>query len=350
MDFEQPTSRSFNWQPFLPVLFLLTICVSVGLSYGLFHLQLASIKQQQQQLQTSLSSVNEGEAAALVTAEQVQTQLMQIQERLLNEIQINRVNDKLLTQQIDNLNKLNDKLMLDIKAVTQHDGAVTTQIEKTHAVINDVLKIVEEKAQAMAHIVPAGTVAAYAGEVNDETRKQLVQAGWLVCDGTDYPAESYSALFDAIGNTYGGDRKKGTFNVPDFRGVFLRGLDQGRKMDPKRRLGQYQGDDNRGHLHSADVGSTGEHVHSARTALDGSHRHRLNAQGYWYTTKDKLERRSITEDVNDFQEYWTTENGAHRHEITVEAAGTHRHTVKIGESGGAESRPKNYPVVYLIRF
>lgn len=346
MEFEQQPPRSFNWQPFLPALFLLSVCVSVGLSYWLFQLELSSVEQQLQNTATADTEAN------LVTADQVQVQLMQIQARLLSEIQINRVNDKLLTQQIGNLNKLNDKLMLDIKAVTQHNSAVTTQIEKTHAVMNDLLKIIEDKdkAQAMILATPAGTVTAYAGEVNDETRKQLAQSGWLVCDGSAYPVDSYPDLFAAIGSTYGGNSKKGIFNVPDFRGVFLRGLDQGRKMDPKRHLGQYQGDDNRGHLHSAEVSTTGEHQHSARTALDGSHRHRLEAQGYWYTTKDKLERRSITNDVNDFQEYWTTEDGSHRHNIMIEAAGSHQHTVKIGESGGAESRPKNYPVVYLIRF
>jgi len=45
---------------------------------------------------------------------------------------------------------------------------------------------------------------------------------YLICDGTSYLKATYLQLWNAIGYTYGGS---GTiFNVPDFRGLFLRGL------------------------------------------------------------------------------------------------------------------------------
>lgn len=45
---------------------------------------------------------------------------------------------------------------------------------------------------------------------------------YLVCDGTSYLKATYLELWNAIGYTYGGSGVN--FNVPDFRGLFLRGL------------------------------------------------------------------------------------------------------------------------------
>lgn len=354
-DFLPVSDSTRDWKLILILAFLLSIACSVLITYGLLNEQLSTLTQQQahlqqatEQLQATLSTPAEDDDQPSVTIEQVQAQLERFQERLLNEIQINRVSDKMLTQQVDNLNQLNDKLMADIKAVVAHNDAVTTQIENTHGVVNDLIQLIEEKAQLMSKIMPPGSITAYSGPVDSEHRQRLVQAGWLVCDGSSYRGEDYAALYAVIGTRYGG--QQGSFQVPDFRGVFLRGLDLGRGMDEQRALGHYQGDSNRGHLHSAEIGTSGVHSHIAKTNRDGEHQHRLQAQGYWYTMKDKLERRAMTGDVNDFQEYWTTHAGAHAHTVQIETAGAHQHRLQIGESGGAESRPKNYPVVYLIRF
>ena len=47
--------------------------------------------------------------------------------------------------------------------------------------------------------------------------------GWLMCDGTSYSQSTYPDLFVAIGTAFGGDGSN--FNVPDFKGRFLRGVD-----------------------------------------------------------------------------------------------------------------------------
>ena len=54
--------------------------------------------------------------------------------------------------------------------------------------------------------------------------------GWLLCDGRQLLVSKYSALYGALGNLYGGDT--GTFNLPDCRGMFLRGVDYSAKIDP----------------------------------------------------------------------------------------------------------------------
>ncbi|WP_288579620.1 MULTISPECIES: phage tail protein [Lysinibacillus] len=46
----------------------------------------------------------------------------------------------------------------------------------------------------------------------------FVPAGWALCDGSIYLIQQYQALYTVIGNQFGGDLKKGTFALPDFKG------------------------------------------------------------------------------------------------------------------------------------
>lgn len=76
----------------------------------------------------------------------------------------------------------------------------------------------------------AGTVTHFANTV--------APRGYLVCDGTAHSTTQYPELFNAIGYTYGG--AGASFNVPDLRGEFIRGIDNGRGADPARVLGSWQ--------------------------------------------------------------------------------------------------------------
>jgi microcystin-dependent protein len=61
--------------------------------------------------------------------------------------------------------------------------------------------------------VPSGAIMPFAGST--------APSGWLSADGTSYSTTAYPNLFAAIGYTYGGSG--GSFNVPNAKGVFLRG-------------------------------------------------------------------------------------------------------------------------------
>jgi microcystin-dependent protein len=66
--------------------------------------------------------------------------------------------------------------------------------------------------------VPTGSVVVFAGSSAPD--------GWLFCDGSTYDSVAntqYAALFTAIGTTYGGTGAS-SFNVPDCRGIFVRGV------------------------------------------------------------------------------------------------------------------------------
>jgi len=64
--------------------------------------------------------------------------------------------------------------------------------------------------------------------------------GWLKCDGSAVSRTTYSQLFAAIGTNYGAGNGSTTFNVPDLRGEFIRGWDDGRGVDAGRGIGTAQ--------------------------------------------------------------------------------------------------------------
>lgn len=48
---------------------------------------------------------------------------------------------------------------------------------------------------------------------------------WSYCDGSLLPTNQYQGLYALIGNVFGGDQTKGTFAVPDLRGLQIMGVD-----------------------------------------------------------------------------------------------------------------------------
>lgn len=81
-------------------------------------------------------------------------------------------------------------------------------------------------------------------------------AGWLKANGAAVSRATYSALFAAIGTTFGVGDGSTTFNLPDLRGEFVRGLDDSRGVDSGRVLGSTQGDAFRAHNHGVPAGGT----------------------------------------------------------------------------------------------
>ena len=82
--------------------------------------------------------------------------------------------------------------------------------------------------------VPAGAVQAFA--------RNTAPTSWLKADGAAVSRTTYATLFAAIGTTFGAGDGSTTFNLPDLRGEFLRGWDDGRGVDSGRIFGSAQGD------------------------------------------------------------------------------------------------------------
>lgn len=84
-----------------------------------------------------------------------------------------------------------------------------------------------------------------------------IPPGWLKANGAAVNRVTYSALFGVIGTTFGAGDGSTTFNLPDYRGEFLRGFDDGRGVDSGRVIGSAQAADIAPHTHTMWVYSDG---------------------------------------------------------------------------------------------
>jgi microcystin-dependent protein len=152
--------------------------------------------------------------------------------------------------------------------------------------------------------VPSGSIMAFAGST--------IPTGWIICDGTAVSRVTYADLFASIATNWGQGDGTSTFNLPDLRGRFLRGVDGIAGNDPDaatrtalniggntgNNVGSYQLDDLKAHNHTFhDI---------ANTNLFG------NNPGYSSGTRG-------------------------------------RQTYNTSDAGGSESRPKNAYVIYIIK-
>ncbi|MBC7411416.1 MAG: tail fiber protein [Bacteroidia bacterium] len=89
--------------------------------------------------------------------------------------------------------------------------------------------------------VPAGSTGYFANTIAPN--------GYLECNGQAVNRTTYAELFAAIGTVYGVGDGSTTFNVPDLRGEFVRGVDNARGVDAGRAIGTAQTDDFKSHNH-----------------------------------------------------------------------------------------------------
>lgn len=78
-------------------------------------------------------------------------------------------------------------------------------------------------------------------------------SGWLKANGAAVSRTTYAALFAAIGTTFGAGNGSTTFLLPDMRGEFARGWDDGRGVDSGRAFGSAQLDAFQGHRHGVNA-------------------------------------------------------------------------------------------------
>ncbi|QNR53876.1 putative tail fiber protein [Pseudomonas phage phiK7A1] len=244
-------------------------------------------------------------------------------------------------------------------APTASPGTSTTQLATTQFVLQN------------ASANPSGTIIAYAGTV--------VPAGYLLANGALLNRTTYSALFAAIGTTYGAGDGSTTFAIPELRGEFLRGLDNGRGVDTSRVLGSAQAAQMQSHAHTFVGNYYGGHGHSGTTdqrdhyhnfsggtAGEGQHTHHVNraqnssvgSQTNRVTTANGDSGQAADaaaaagwhghsfSGTTDWQghahNYWTSQDGAFTPTGSITASG--------GTANGSETRPRNVAVQFVIKY
>ena len=103
------------------------------------------------------------------------------------------------------------------------------------------LTLREEKGSPLTHeemdnnfkvLNPVGIISAFA--------RIIPPSGWLECNGQEVSRTEYNNLFEVMGTMCGEGDGINTFNLPDLRGEFIRGWDNGKGIDNLREIGSSQ--------------------------------------------------------------------------------------------------------------
>lgn len=176
-------------------------------------------------------------------------------------------------------------------------------------------------------------------------------AGTLKANGAEVSRTAYARLFAVIGTTFGAGNGTTTFNLPDYRGAFIRALDDGKGRDPGRTLAAFQDSQNKSHAHAASTNEGGWHNHSAWADANGNHQHGVNIPGDSWSEQNSTVISVSGRQAHTKNVYVVTEwGGNHAHGIGVNASGSHTHVVNIGPEGGAEARPMNFAALVCIQY
>ncbi|NBQ51531.1 MAG: hypothetical protein EBU35_13035, partial [Marivivens sp.] len=151
---------------------------------------------------------------------------------------------------------------------------------------------------------PAGTIIT--------TALTSAPKGYLECDGSAVSRTTHARLFGELGVIYGNGDGSTTFNLPDYRGRFLRGFDNTAGTDPDASSRTDRGD-----------GTTGDAVGTKQNDEFKSHHH--NTQ----VTADPM--RNLSEQSVSYNRYNAS------------------NPTSALYAGGNETRPKNINVMYCIK-
>ena len=170
----------------------------------------------------------------------------------------------------------------------------------------------------MSLTYPIGSILPYAGPASSEG--ELYSLGLIPCDGRKLSKshEEYLALFHVIGTAYGGTSTE--FFVPDYRGRFLRGTDNGRGLDPDAAARKVPQPD------LADKGNSGDKVGSLQECAIKKHTHSYTMCSDYH----KVNYGSLIGPGVFLESDWEK--------------------VDCVKSGAKESRPKNVYVYFCIVF
>lgn len=147
--------------------------------------------------------------------------------------------------------------------------------------------------------IPPGAMMLWGGE--------LPPADWRECDGSELDRTEFTELFAAISTNWGNGDGSTTFNIPDCRGVFVRGWAHGESTDPNRTTRS-----------SRNGGNSGDRVGSYQADELKSHRHNIQSRGGAVGSGGASEGNPNSQIQTDY-------------------------------TGGAETRPRNVYAMYIIK-
>lgn len=195
-----------------------------------------------------------------------------------------------------------DKIISDLETLPSINGDEVVPVENAAGTFGTSINDIKDFAVSGLALSPIGSVISFASS--------SAPAGYLECDGSSISRTTYADLFAVISTTWGVGDGSTTFNIPDLRGEFIRGFDNGRGIDVGRSFASSQGDAFQGHYHNMQANNS-----SGSAGNGGS-----------YTTQAITNTRTnlITAPITDGT------NGTPR--------------------TAAETRPRNFAILYCIKY
>jgi len=163
-----------------------------------------------------------------------------------------------------------------------------------------------------------------------------VPSGYLECNGQSVSRTTFAALFAVIGTQYGASNSS-TFKVPDLRGEFIRGFDNGRGVDSGRSVASSQSHQHPQHNHNVSASSN-----SSVNDSGHNHRVRVGTSGSGGGNVSDRDSQSPGNFVSNQIENATTG-------ISVSTSTSISQSNRGGTSNSSETRPRNIAMMYVIK-
>lgn len=188
--------------------------------------------------------------------------------------------------------------------------------------------------------IPTGTITMFGSGT--------APSGWLNCDGTAVSRATYADLFGVVGTAYGAGNGSTTFNLPDLRLKFPRGIGGGLPVGSTANANNH--DHTVGGEHSHIVTPTivsGNHAHthsdgnySGNAVAVGDHKHSTNTNqtGGGTSGVNNLRPGRASGNLQVAGSLHSHTTPSHNHTVNEGNAGGHGHNTNVsGNSGSASS-------------
>lgn len=170
-------------------------------------------------------------------------------------------------------------------------------------------------------ILPIGTIVPYIDN-------KILPNNWAWCDGSVLNKTKYAELYKILKEIWGTDSSTDNFKLPDFRGVFLRGLDPKNKFKDFCELGVEQAECNKKHIHKVNVSTEGAHTHDFLETLRNNKNNISAVFPLYYRARPTDYIKNVP----------FSDSPAHTHKLTM-----------IENTEDVAMRPSNYAISYIIK-
>ena len=223
------------------------------------------------------------------------------------------IQEKLGEKAMANFNERLEEMTKNVEETKGLVAEAKSHVERAKNSYNEIVEYEKKTEKILYGRTIIGIIVPYGGKIESTSGDPCeVQPGWFFCNGARLKRSDYPLLYNVIKEAFGAPTPD-TFNLPDLRGRFVRGVDHGAGNDPDARFRKVS---NKG-------GNTGNKVGSVQDDELKKHKHQW--RGYRACgSGNRVVRSKDPIGSDDIQD-------------------------ACFETGGNETRPKNVYVNWIIK-